>query len=906
MTTTISNSLVGLSLLTGANGFASLGGTQKIESAAVRLAKAGFTLAPTTPPWKDQKAATTTDSAQLAAIKRLTSIIDKASGGIGALPDDVQTSFTAYKALDRLRVLAQTAAAAMTGSAERTKLDALFKQGLADLQSYLGQAPSDKLDLAFGIPTRRADTVGVPARSQFEVKGEGVLAQRTDPIPGMTGTEQFTITLNKPNSTTNDTVQVDLSSTPQPPTLDSVADAINAAISAIPLRNPDGSLHIDPVTGQTSPKWLAHFVPDKSTDKWGFAIKNPALEQVSITQNNAPDAIMVAAGQTALDAPERVQLLRFDDPANGGAQHSYGTIAGFDRLGTELAKLSAPKTTPPKGVTLSTPQVFAPTSAAAIATAPDGSAYVVGATAGELDANRPAGSQDLTLTKIDSEGRVLWQQMLGASTNASGAAVSITANGDVVVAGTVSGAFDGANSDGDMLVARYGSNGDEKFASLVRNIGVEQASAITTASDGSIYVGGTAKGVGGFGSGDAVIAKLDANGLVTARRTIDAGGSEGVHALGIAADGSLLALTGESGHAVLRVIDSATLATDTASVDLGVADARALAVASDGSIAVGGTRDGGANGRDGFVTRLSANLTGASTTDIATSGTDQVDSLAFLNGRLYAGGRTSGALTGQTRTGATDGFVVSLDPATGAELSARQFGRVAEQTGAVRIAAAPNGASVLGAMGLSSGNLTPQDSELLTTQTSLRAGDSFSVRLNDGAVKKIAIAADDTMASLMSRLKTALSGKAALSTPTVDGDKLLRIEAKAGADIELIAGPAGSDALAKLGLEPQRLTVPTIAGPREPRVRPGGTFGLALTDALSIGSAKDAAIALKSIKDAISTAQTAYRSLYWDDSKAALADAGNGKGGGPSAYQKAQLARYQDALTRISGITGIY
>lgn len=115
MTTTISNSLVGLSLLTGANGFASLGSTQKIESAAVRLAKAGFTLAPTTPPWKDPKAATTTDSAQLAAIKRLSTIIDKASGGIGSLPDDVQTSFTAYKALDRLRVLAQTAAASTTG-----------------------------------------------------------------------------------------------------------------------------------------------------------------------------------------------------------------------------------------------------------------------------------------------------------------------------------------------------------------------------------------------------------------------------------------------------------------------------------------------------------------------------------------------------------------------------------------------------------------------------------------------------------------------------------------------------------------------------------------------------------------------------------------------------------------------
>lgn len=910
MTTSISNSLVGLSLLTGGNGFTALGGVQKVESAAVRLAKAGFTLAPTTPPWKDAKAPPP-DSAQVAAIKRLGSIIDKADA---SLPADVQTSFTAYKALDRLRVLAQTASAATTGSGERAKLDALFARGLADLQAFLGQAPSDTLDLAFGIPTRRAESVSLPVPSALEVKGQGVLPARDTPIPGMTGAEQITLTLTKPGGGAPDVVSVDLTSTPQPPTLDSVANAINAAISAIPLRNPDGSVFIDPATGQPQPKWLVRFVPDKSTDKWGFAIKNPAQEQVSVVQDNAPDAVMVAAGQKALDAPEQVRLLRFDDPANDGAQHSYGTISGYDRLGTELAKLSAPKTTAPKGVTLSQPQVFAPTSAAAIATASDGSSYVVGTTGGELDANRPVGAQDLMLTKIDSEGRVLWQQMLGAADSASGAAVSIAANGDVVVAGTVSGPFDGAASDGDMLVARYTSDGDEQFATLVRAIGVDQASAIATGADGSIYVGGTAKGVGGFSSGDAVIAKLDANGLVTARRTIDAGGGESVRSLGIAADGSLLALTNETGHAVLRQIDSATLATDTASIDLGLADARALAVAADGSIAVGGATDatlsgaqvnGLSGGRDGFITRLSASLTGAQTSYIGTSGTDQVDSIAFLNGRLYAGGRTSGALPGATRTGATDGFVVSLDAASGAQLSASQFGRVAEQTGPVRIAAAPGGASVLGAMGLARGTLTPQDSGLLTTHTSLRAGDSFSVRLNSGAVRKITIAADDTLASLSARVKSALSGKAAITTPTVNGERLLRIEAKAGADIELIAGPEGSDALAKLGMEPQQLTVPAIAGPREPKVRPGGTFGLSLTEALSIGTAKDAAIALKVVKDAISVSQTAYRSLYWDDGKAALAEAGAGGGRGPSPYQQAQLARYQDALTRISGITGL-
>jgi trimeric autotransporter adhesin len=165
-----------------------------------------------------------------------------------------------------------------------------------------------------------------------------------------------------------------------------------------------------------------------------------------------------------------------------------------------------------------------------------------------------------------------------------------------------------------------------------------------------------------------VLVKLDATGTITDRRTIDAGGSEGVKALAIAPDDSLIALTSESGNAMVRRIDGAHLATDLASTSLGSADARALAVASDGSVAVGGARDGGANGLDGFVTRLSSSLSGAATTAISTSGTDQVDSLAFLNGRLYAGGRTTGVVTG-SKTGATDGFVVALDPASGAQVS---------------------------------------------------------------------------------------------------------------------------------------------------------------------------------------------------------------------------------------------
>lgn len=912
MTVNLSNSLAGLTLLSGSNAYSSLGTTgvagANADSVAVRKAKAAFTLPTTTPPWSLKPGS---DSSQLATIKAMQTIIDKAASGPDALPGDVQTSFTAYKALDRLRVLAETAAKSTTGSAERGTLDTVFAKGLSDLRTYLANAPSDKLDLAYGVPTRRAESVGTITASPLSVAGEGVVATRDAPLPGLTGTEQFTITMRRFNVT--DQVSIDLSQGAQPPTLDSIAEQINAAIAAIPLRNPDGSVVTDS-NGNPQPRWLVRFVPDKHTDKWGFTLKNPASEDVSIDQTNGKDALVVASGRTPLEAPTSVRLMRIDDPGGAAAPVTLGEISAYDRTGTARAKLLADqdKTRAPKGVTLSTPHVAAATSAAAIATASDGASYVVGTAAGELGANRPAGTQDLYLTKMDSEGRVLWQRMLGAAKDATGAAVSIGADGGILVAGTVTGGLDGVSSDGDMLVARFDASGTESFSTLVRSIGMDSARAITSDASGNIYVGGAAAVNAGGTGGNAMIAKLDASGTLTGRRIIDSGGSDSIAALALAPDGALLSLGNESGSAVLRRIDTADLSADLGSVSLGAAEARALAVASDGGIAVGGATSGALAGaqvnglsgaRDGFVSRISADLSTVATSYVGTSGTDQVDSVAFLGDRIYAGGRTTGTI-GAEKRGPTDGFVVSLDGATGAQLSATQFGQSAQQTEAVRIAAAPGGATALGALGLARGVLTPQNSNRLVAQTSLRAGDSFSVRAQGGKAQRITITADDTMASLAARVTKALgSARAAVTTPTVNGAQLLRIEAKNGSDVELTAGPDGRDALEKLGLAPTHLSVPAIRGKKDPVVTPGGNYGLALTDGINLSTAKDAAIAAARIRDAISTTQTAYRSLYWDSAKAARVN--GAVGGSVSAYQSAQVARYQDALTRISALTGV-
>ena len=72
MTINMSNGLAALSMLSGSNSFTDYSATTDIETLAVRKAKAQFTLAATTPPWK-QAATTTPESTQISAIKRMAS-----------------------------------------------------------------------------------------------------------------------------------------------------------------------------------------------------------------------------------------------------------------------------------------------------------------------------------------------------------------------------------------------------------------------------------------------------------------------------------------------------------------------------------------------------------------------------------------------------------------------------------------------------------------------------------------------------------------------------------------------------------------------------------------------------------------------------------------------------------------
>ncbi len=916
LTIKYSSGLTGLSILGGTSAYTSaLSAATSTESAKVLAAKKAFTLAATTPPWKTDAADTSSITKQAAAIKKLRSIIDDSYSRESSLDDlpDVRTTFTIYKALTSLQVLAESAAKSGTSKTERAALEKAFAKGLSDLQTYIGSADTDLLTLNFGTSASRAQTIAVNKPDVTgAIAGTAVSTKEGDAITGLTGSEVFEVTLTK--GTTTQTVSVDLSQSTQPPTLDSVAAALNAAIGATPQLDANGDPVLD-ADGNPVSQWKSNFTVkyDSDAEKWGLVFNPSGVEKVSLEQVGAGDSIMVASGETRKSTTTDANGKTVDNSITDAEVYRFSDIDGdltWERLGTVSAVDSAATAQAEAAASEDDDEdtdytVHADTAARAMVTDSDGFSYIVGTTDGDVGSAVTDGSNDLFLTKVDSEGNVVWQRNLGGAGSASGSAISFAPNGDLVVAGSVSGEFNNSDSSQtDLLVARYSTSGEELSATAIRQTGSETANAVTVGNDGSIYVAGRAS----TGGGDAVIVKLDATGTFVERRTIDSGGNDMVNALAIDASGNLLALTNENGVASLRQIDANSLSTDLSSVTLGTVEARAIAVSDTGEIAVVGATSTALEGdqvntitgaRDAFVTRIDAGLTTASTTYIGTSEDDQADSVTWLNGTLYVGGRTAGTLSG-TKAGSTDGFIARVDGDTGEVQKVSQWGLVASKVEPVRITTLSGGDNALGALGLHSGLLNPTTSATLVTQTSLRTGDEFTISVDGEDAKTITIAKNETMTTLAAKIKKITGTDATVTTSLVDGQTTLKISVASGHTLVLGEGSDGKDALAKLGLSPVKLSTPKTKSKKDPAVTPGGAYSLSLTSALNLTTADAAANALTKVKSAISMTQSAYRSLYWDSTKANLVD-GTVSSNGGSAYQKAQLANYQAALSRLTG-----
>jgi hypothetical protein len=217
---------------------------------------------------------------------------------------------------------------------------------------------------------------------------------------------------------------------------------------------------------------------------------------------------------------------------------------------------------------------------------------------------------------------------------------------------------------------------------------------------------------------------------------------------------------------------------------------------------------------------------------------------------------------------------------------------------------------VLDALGLPSGTVNVNQSVALASQTTLRAGDTFQMKVEGQAPRTFTVTINpgETFDSLVTQINGQL-GSAGKATVNYTGNaQNLKITASDGKTIDLIAGPKDSDALARLGIAPGVLSAPaansnsTTTSSSTAGNTP--TYGLGLTGGLStitggslnISSKTGADLARSQLMTVLSNIQNIYQTS--NAPPAAPATPGNTSGTASSATT-AQLASYGTALSLL-------
>jgi len=161
-----------------------------------------------------------------------------------------------------------------------------------------------------------------------------------------------------------------------------------------------------------------------------------------------------------------------------------------------------------------------------IAASPSGDVVVVGEFAGQLNlggGNLSASGLDGFLVSFDTNGATNWNRPFGGTNDQSATGVAVTANGDIVVAGSIRGPCDfGAGSitpsgGDDVFVAKYDATGQPLWAKVFGDSADQTAEAVIVDGSGNAIVtggfGGTIDLGGGAleseGMADAFVAILD-------------------------------------------------------------------------------------------------------------------------------------------------------------------------------------------------------------------------------------------------------------------------------------------------------------------------------------------------------------------------------------------------------------
>ncbi|MBT6911668.1 MAG: hypothetical protein HOA21_10980 [Rhodospirillaceae bacterium] len=697
--------------------------------------------------------------------------------------DQFKNLFGLYTGLTKLREMA-TYAESETGAASQSRLlQNRFDGYIDELSSFVGDLKFEDTTLLYGIKqATQTSTQSFPKDPKYTTPfhySSQVTENRTDAIPGLTGTETFDITVV--NSVETKVITIDLSQVSGGLDVDNISTYVNSQLSA---------------NGVTSTMNAQRF----SEFSYGFHLNLNATETVTFGNPSDPSAGVFVAG------------------TNNVGDYSSGFVKKVDDLGN----------TTPNDAFRADIETSEADSANSVAVDSQGYVYSVGSTAGDLEGLANQATNDAYLRKYDAAGELVWSRMLGATEDANGFAVTVDSSDNVIIAGSVRGDLSATSYGGnyDSFVTKFDSSGAEQWTRQAAPYANDAALALTTDASGNVFVAGQtyaqiSSEVTHAGSSDGYLTKLDSSGTLVWNKQFGGTGDDRATAIATDGAGNVYVAGEKDGNAILRrYVDSDASQTPDWEVNLGALNTDGtvtdIAVGSSGNVYISGQTTNSAlsgsivnahsGGSDGFVTQIVDSGASAAvgwTTYVGSSSTDAVNGIAVKASagadEIYLTGATQGAVDGGANASVQDAFVMKLDN-TGTEAWASQdHGAVSQSGNGIVFDSAAT--SVISRLGLPTGELpiAPPD-EILST-TTLRPGQYFSIRVDGGSTKRIEIETDDTLGFLSYKIKKALGNFGTSNVINNLDDSGLKIEAKNGAVVEILAGPEGFDALAGLGFE---------------------------------------------------------------------------------------------------------
>jgi hypothetical protein len=880
-------------------------------SSLAALQKKGATAADN-PPWNTPN---TNDAKQDAAVLSTTNFLDTSKVPLspGATADakmeqDNQKLFALYSAVNTLAYIAKMGQKAGMTSGQLAGLNTRFQTGLAQVQSYLGSTDFNGFNLQAAKPSDNVTSTASIGFSDYSYATKQLVtnAQISSPMPGISASDSFNIAIKKGGTTTN--VPIDMSQVQGGLTLTNIVSYINSQLSAAGF-----STRFQKTTqGDTT--------TSSANATYGLQITPGGVEQVSLSASATPSLYLVGNSGLATETNTVTNTAT-----------SATTTTAADQSG-RLTKLSGIDGTPSATFSVNQQASTGTTTAAGSVVDASGNIYVIGNATGDFGSQINQGTQDSYLTKYDSAGHVQWQKLLGSGGTASAYGLALDPSGGVVVTGATTSQVmttSISNGNNDSFVARYDTNGEQTWIKQIQTLATNQSNAVSVDASGNVYIGGSVSGgvIGAGqtsqGKGDAFLVKMDSKGKILAENQFGTTGADSVAATATDASGNLFVASTQNGHAIISkyaggdITSAPTWTQDLG--DLAAGGAIGGMTVSNGKVYVSGATSnqnltgGGASiaapasgGIDAFVSTLTdngASVSANTVTYIGTSGTDTAgDVTVASDGTMYLSGSTTGTFAGAQRSVAnvSNAFATALNT-DGTVKWTKQFGGADGVSSGASIAIDTQGSSVLDALGLPRGAITLNQSVDLTSQTTLRAGDSFKIAIQGTAARTATITIDqgETFDSLVTKINSQLGGIGKASVNYTGSAENLKIQINAGYTVNLEAGPGDFDALSRLGIAPGVLTAPTKDGKTATtatNVTP--TYGLGFSGTLDISTKTGADLARSQLLGVLSALQSTYQTT--NNPPSTTPTVGN-TSGTATGYQTSQLANYSLALSLLGG-----